>query len=40
MRWLDHYLDDYVIVGPPKSGDCKRDLQVALDTSGIRTPSG
>ena len=30
--WLDHYLDDFVLVGPPGSVQCGQDLQTALDT--------
>ena len=31
VRWLEHYFDDFVLVGPPRSPQCGRDLQVALD---------
>ena len=34
VGWLEHYLDDYVIVGPPQSPRCRKDLIVALDTCG------
>lgn len=30
--WLDHYLDEFVIVGSPATDQCGRDLQTALDT--------
>ena len=29
--WLDHYLDDYVLVGPPRSPVCQRSLGTALE---------
>ena len=29
---LDHYLDDFSIVGPPKSQQCQRDLETSLAT--------
>jgi len=32
VGWLGHYLDDFVVVGPPKVADCGRDLGVALET--------
>ncbi len=32
VKWLDHYLDDYVIVGPAGSDQCGRDLRMALET--------
>ena len=32
VKWIDHYLDDYIVLGPPSSEDCRRGLQVALDT--------
>ena len=32
VGWLGHYLDDFVVVGPPKVVDCGRDLGVALET--------
>lgn len=31
VRWLEHYFDDFVLVGPPRSLQCGQDLQVALD---------
>ena len=34
VGWLDHYLDDFVVLGPPKSDKCSRDLKVALETCG------
>lgn len=32
VDWLEHYLDDYVLVGPPKSNKCKEDLVTSLQT--------
>ena len=32
VKGLDHYLDDFSIVGDPKSHECGRSLQTALDT--------
>ena len=32
VDWLEHYLDDYVLVGLPGTDKCKRDLTVALET--------
>ena len=32
VGWLRHYLDDFIIVGPPGSGVCGDNLSVALDT--------
>ena len=32
VKWLEHYLDDFVMVAPPKSNECQEGLQVALDT--------
>ena len=32
MGWLRHYLDDFIIVGPPGSGVCGDNLSVVLDT--------
>ena len=32
VGWLRHYLDDFIIVGPPGSGVCGNSLSVALDT--------
>ena len=29
--WLDHYLDDFVLVGPPRSPVCQRSLGKALE---------
>ena len=34
VKWLDHYLDDFIVVGPPKSSECQEGLQVALETCG------
>lgn len=34
VEWLDHYLDDFVVLGPPKSDKCRSDLKVALETCG------
>ena len=31
---MDHYLDDFVVLGPPKSDKCSRDLKVALEACG------
>ena len=31
MGWLRHYLDDFIIVGPPGLGVCGDTLSVALD---------
>ena len=30
--WMDHYLDDFVVVGPPGSYGCAQTLQIALET--------
>lgn len=32
--WLEHYLDDFVVLGPPNSDKCRSDLKVALETCG------
>lgn len=32
VKEIGHYLDDFVIVGPPKSAQCSRDLQKSLET--------
>ena len=32
VNWLEHYLDDYILVGPPGMEKCKRDLTVVLET--------
>ena len=32
VKGLDHYLDDFSIVGDPKSHECGRSLKTALDT--------
>lgn len=29
---LDHYLDDFSVVGPPKTQQCHQDLEVSLAT--------
>ena len=34
VGWLDYYLDDFVVLGPPKSDNCSRDLKVTLETCG------
>ncbi len=31
VKEVAHYLDDFIIVGPPKSQQCSRDLSIALD---------
>ncbi len=31
VQGLYHYLDDYILVGPPRSPVCKRHLQILLD---------
>jgi len=28
---IAHYLDDYIVVGAPLSGECERSLQILLD---------
>ena len=30
--WLDHYLDDFIVVGSPKMMECQEGLQIALET--------
>ena len=30
--WLDHYLDDFIVVGSPRTTECQEGLQIALDT--------
>lgn len=30
MFWLRHYLDDFVLMGPPNSDKCEKDLKMAL----------
>ena len=32
VPWLDHYLDDFIMVGPPESGECGQGLRLALET--------
>ena len=32
VKWIDHYLDDYIVLWSPRSEDCRRGLQVARDT--------
>ena len=32
MKWIGHYLDNYIVLRPPRSEDCLRGLQVAMDT--------
>ena len=32
VDWVDHYLDDFVLVGPPKSKVCIEGLEIALQT--------
>ena len=27
-----HYIDDFIFIGPPNSGDCRRDLQIFMET--------
>ena len=34
VKWLEHYLDDFVMVAPPESNDCRKGLQIALGTCG------
>ena len=31
MRDLDHYLDDFIVLGSLGSDDCQKGLQVALE---------
>ena len=33
VKWLGHYLDDYVILGPPGSDQCGEDLRTAQNTT-------
>ena len=32
VKWLEHYLADFVMVAPPKSKECQEGLQTALST--------
>ena len=35
IKHLLHYLDDYIMIGPPESTSCQRDLETLLDSAKI-----
>ena len=32
MKWLDHYLNDFIVLGHSSSKECQEGLQAALET--------